>query len=31
MENRKAFIKIHELVIRIYVIAKYSHNRFTST
>jgi hypothetical protein len=27
MKNRKAVIKIHELVVRIYVIPKYSHNR----
>ena len=27
MKNRKAVIKIHELVVRIYVILKYSHNR----
>ena len=29
MKNRKA-VKIHELVVSIYVIPKYSHNRPTS-
>ena len=27
MKNRKAVIKIHELVVRIDVISKYHHNR----
>ena len=29
MKNRKAVVKIHELVVRIYVIPKCSHNRPT--
>jgi hypothetical protein len=31
MKNRKAVIKIHELVVRIDVISKYFYNRPTST
>jgi hypothetical protein len=31
MKNRKAVIKIPELVVRIDVIPKYSHNRPTSS
>ena len=31
MKNRKAVIKIHELVVRIAVIPKYSHNKPTSS
>ena len=31
MKNGQAVIKIHELVVRIDVISKYSHNRPTSS